>query len=122
MSYTRLNLQDYKDKWNAAKVKHLEDGIVNNDVKISNILSGNFNSDEKENIQETLEIKEIKGHTTLDTFIPLWHTLLSEGGKKIRKPDITFDGNLNGKVMLPAPQKGLLENTVSYVRISDYVR
>lgn len=122
MSYTRLSLQDYKDKWNAAKVRHLEDGIVNNDVKISNILSGNFSSDEKENIQETLEIKEIKGHTTLDTFIPLWHTLLSEGGKKIRKPDITFDGNLNGKVMLPAPQKGLCENTVSYVRISDYVR
>jgi hypothetical protein len=34
MSYERLELTDFVDKWDAAKVKHLEDGIVANEEAI----------------------------------------------------------------------------------------
>jgi hypothetical protein len=30
MSYERLNIQDGIDKWDVAKVQHLEDGIIAN--------------------------------------------------------------------------------------------
>ena len=34
MSYERLNIQDFVDKWDVAKVQHLEDGIVANEEAI----------------------------------------------------------------------------------------
>lgn len=34
MSYERLNIQDFVDKWDVAKVQHLEDGIIANEEAI----------------------------------------------------------------------------------------
>lgn len=38
MSYERLQVTDHVDKWDAAKLKHVEDGIVSNEEAIDSFL------------------------------------------------------------------------------------
>lgn len=102
MSYERLNLQDFTDIWTAAHVTHVEDGIVNNETKLNTVNS------EMENLFESEMINSI---------MPLWHTLLSNGGEKIYPPTISFDGNAIGKTYLPVDGDG--EASIGYVRIGD---
>lgn len=121
MSYTRLTLQDFKDKWNADKVKHLEDGISANAIDLDKLFNRNnsLDSDTKKSVQDQLKITNLLDSELVNSFVPLWQTLLSEGGKKIQEPTISFDGNINGKVMIPAPTKGIAQGMLGYVRISD---
>lgn len=37
MSYERLNITDFVDKWDVAKVQHLEDAIISNEEAIANL-------------------------------------------------------------------------------------
>lgn len=51
---------------------------------------------------------------------PLWHTLLSEGAKKVTPPNISFNGVIGTKQIVPLPEDpGFNEGVVGYVRIGD---
>jgi hypothetical protein len=117
MAYTRLNLQDYKDKWTAAHVEHIEDGIVANNNQLntlsskvnsnaSNITANNTNisslGTNVSNLQENVDVLNDWGAAIGSTIsMPLWLTLLSEGGEKIYPPSVSFDGNLTNKIVVP---------------------
>ena len=136
MAYTRLNLQDYKDKWTAAHVEHIEDGIVANTDQL-NTLSSKVNSNSSnitaqndsindlntsiDNLYENVDTLNQWGMaigTTVST--PLWLTLLSEGGEKIYPPSISFDGNLTNKIIVPFP--GFTTSMSPYEKEAFYVR
>lgn len=130
MSYERLNLQDFTDIWTAAHVSHVEDGIVNNETRLNTVVS---NLDTTKN-QVSNNTNKINEHTSqintlnsegqdlfeseiINSIMPLWHTLLSNGGEKIYPPTISFDGNAIGKTYLPVDGDG--EASIGYVRIGD---
>ena len=130
MSYERLNLQDFTDIWTAAHVSHVEDGIVNNETRL-NIVVSNLDTTKNQVSNNTNKINE---HTSqintlnsegqdlfesemINSIMPLWHTLLSNGGEKIYPPTISFDGNVIGKTYLPVDGDG--EASIGYVRIGD---
>ena len=130
MSYERLNLQDFTDIWTAAHVTHVEDGIVNNETKLNTVTS-NLNSTKSQVSTNTNKINENTNQINtlnsgmedlfeseiINSIIPLWHTLLSNGGEKIYPPMISFDGNAIGKTYLPLDGDGA--NSIGYVRIGD---
>ena len=130
MSYERLNLQDFVDVLTAAKVSHIEDGIINNETRLNTVVS-NLNTTKN---QVSTNTNKINDHTNqintlnsgiedlfeselMNSIAPLWHTLLSNGGEKIYPPTISFDGNIIGKTYLPLDGDG--SDSVGYVRIGD---
>ena len=74
MSYTRLTLQDFKDKWNADKVKHLEDGISANAIDLDKLFNRNnsLDSDTKKSVQDQLKITDLFDSELVNSFVPLW--------------------------------------------------
>lgn len=46
MAYTKLNLKDYEDRWDAEKVNHLENGIIANENAINKVIPIYSNEDE----------------------------------------------------------------------------
>lgn len=112
MSYRRLNLQDFKDVWTAADISHIEDGVINNETELGAIKSTVTNMES--------QLKDLTDSEVLNSIMPLWHTLLSNGGEKIFPPTISFDGNIIGKVFLPI-NSGIGEIGAGYVRIGDDV-
>lgn len=124
MAYTKLNLQDYKDKWTAEKVSHLEDGIFVNDERLNKLFSNGNSLSETEKLlmQDTLEITGLKGSELFNSILPLWDSLLSEGGKKIYPPAISFDGNIENKIIFTLDSDeglGSFESGACYVRVGD---
>ncbi len=109
MSYTRLNLQDFKDVWTAANISHIEDGVINNELELEAMKSTVANMEDQ---LENLTVSEL-----VNSIMPLWHTLLSNGGEKIYPPTISFDGNAIGKTYLPLD--GDESSSIGYVRIGD---
>ena len=113
MAYTRLNLQDYKDKWTAASVKHLEDGIVENSEMIANIAASSGGNE---------DVGTLAAILSANTVMPLWMTLLSDGGKKIYPPTLSFNGDVTNKILVPykafTPNSGF-ENGAFYVCLAD---
>ena len=130
MSYERLNLQDFIDVLTAAKVSHIEDGIVNNETRLNTVVS-NLNTTKNQVSTNTNKINDNTNQINtlnsgmedlfesemLNSIAPLWHTLLSNGGEKIYPPTISFDGNAIGKTYLPLDGDGA--NSIGYVRIGD---
>ena len=113
MAYTRLNLQDYKDKWTAAGVKHLEDGIVENSEMIANIAASSGGNE---------DVGTLAAILSANTVMPLWMTLLSDGGKKIYPPTLSFNGDVTNKILVPYKAftpNSEFENGAFYVRIGD---
>lgn len=111
MSYRRLNLQDFKDVWTAANISHIEDGVINNETELGAIKSTVTNMES--------QLKDLVESELLNSILPLWHTLLSNGGEKIFPPTFSFDGNIIGKTFLPITPEGKAEAGVGYVRIGD---
>ena len=52
MAYTKLNLKDYIDKWDAAKVEHLENGIIDGQALYTKLM--NMSSNEKDNLRHNI--------------------------------------------------------------------
>lgn len=60
MAYTKLNLKDYIDKWDAAKVEHLQNGIMANDDRLNRLFSSyGLTWAEKENIHNNLNLRDL---------------------------------------------------------------
>lgn len=104
MAYTQMSIQDFVDTWNVAKVRYLENGIINNDERLNKLFTNDFSLTEEElNI-----IKNKLGIGTDDGLFDLFFFLVfmlnfSDMGKKIYRPSISFDGDLYGKDIIPLP-------------------
>ena len=137
MSYERLNLQDFVDVLTAAKVSHIEDGIVNNESRLNTVASSlntvtsnlsttknqvsnntnNINSNANEITNLNSLVRDVTGSEISNSILPLWHTLLSDGGEKIFPPQFSFNGNVIGQTFLPVS----IEDEVSagYIRLGE---
>jgi hypothetical protein len=54
MSYERLKVKDYVDKWDAEKLAHVEDGIIANEAEIVRIFDDLKNYALKEDLPQEL--------------------------------------------------------------------
>lgn len=135
MAYTKLNLKDHIDRWDAAKVEHLESGIYNNDASISkskeDITSlktlinntqsrlGSLEIDTTNYFNEvrnlSSKVSNIQSENLLNLFIHMvsgW----SAYGNQISKPTFVFDGNIANKITIPVTYESI---NGCYVKISD---
>lgn len=130
MSYERLNLQDFTDIWTAAHVSHVEDGIVNNETRLNTVVSNlnatrnqvstntnNISSNQTEISNLKSLVKDVTGSEISNSIVPLWHTLLSNGGEKIFPPQFSFNGNLIGQTFLPVNIED--EISAGYIRLGE---
>lgn len=61
MAYTKLNLKDFIDKWDAIKVEHLEDGIKFNDDRLNKLFNLNSLTEaDKKIIKQNLDISHLE--------------------------------------------------------------
>lgn len=113
MAYTRLNLQDYKDKWTAASVKHLEDGIVENNNSIAALQSQN-STNLGNLLASNILLPRILGNANESKNV----------GMNMGPATFTFDGDYHNKIHLVAniadDSTGIFSESVClYVQISD---
>ena len=106
MSYERLELTDFVDKWDAAKVKHLEDGIVANEEAIERYHNDSVvemqadwaQSDEtaKDYVKNRTHYKETKTYSIANNFETTYNEKHYESGNIARyfHPD-AFPCNLS---------------------------
>ena len=62
-------------------------------------------------------MRDVTGSEISNSILPLWHTLLSDGGEKIFPPQFSFNGNVIGQTFLPVS----IEDEVSagYIRLGE---
>ena len=94
MNYERLNIQDFVDKWDVAKVQHLEDGIVANEEAIERYHNDSVvemqadweQSDEtaKDYVKNRTHYKETKTYSIANNFETTYNERYYEGDEVSR--------------------------------------
>lgn len=110
MSYERLNIQDFVDKWDVAKVQHLEDGIVANEEAIERYhndsvveVQADWEQNDptaKDYVKNRTHYKETETYSIANNFETTYHETHYENGEVVQylEPyDFSCDLLMEGK-------------------------